>query len=331
MLLSKFLEACKDLGIVDRYKVTSSMGSVTQGEVTTYFMQKNNGAFLFSSADPTFAEEIYSNRIKHVLTAKLANALCGKTDASFLGKTYKSVTVYPTRVIGNDVEFCTAKGTKFIVSQNEPRATLGLYDILYENNAEHGIMELPKLHVDNPVSLANSYGVTLRGHLLCSDAACSYGDNLVLPTEGKTNSLINEFLGNTAVEPGVTLDKLFSCVEDSVLGLGEAGYTLSLKSNLDGVNYVAELTCSIPTEAVTAMVEESGSSMFHLKSGVHVKPESLKAFASMFRDIKSNLLLCSDNRFESKSYDGDSAKKLGEHWLGQNVTFKKVTSTIVDI
>lgn len=283
-ILSSYLRALTSYSLADSavFDPESGRGCVTVGSSNYPFAIKEKGFAIAGSVNKAF----FCENPEPVLTKVLSSELFGTKTATFSGKTYNSATVYPVAVQSDAVKFSTASGKQFVVSSDNCRVTLGLYDLLYSRNGEHSVLMLPELLPsggDN-VAIASSKVAecfcTLRSESLGEDFAHVYNGKVICPGDVTQYASINQALGDysTVGTRAPAVEDVLQSAKDLVLSSNKEGYTLSGSISFDGVTYYAEKNIRPSLALVQSCVSKQNETMESLASGVilsKVEPEVL--------------------------------------------------------
>lgn len=324
-MIEEFLNSCKSVGAIDSYTATPSKVLVKQNGKSLMVYRDKGSFFLVSSASVDKGLEVRTNGGEKILARVLASKLLGTRDATFAGKEYHDVSVYPTKVLSSAVEFSTARGKTFLVNSSNTRITLGLYDILYSTGGEHSILMLPDLFPKDPVPVASSFSVGLRDEFLSQQLISSVGDFVALPTEQKTRLRQNFFFYGKNQKSAVDVNKVIGSSTKCKIASSVSGYQLDTKAIVSGVEYQFSGTCMLPLDLVMSELKHSGGDTFNLKDGFMLAEDSAAKLISSAKQVKSNVTLATTCSYEEKNYTGKDAAALASRWSKSGSIFSSVT------
>lgn len=238
------------------------------------------------------ANRVITNKPIALLCREIASGLFGFTNAKYQDKTYQSVCVFPIKQGGGIVQFKTASGGTFAIKSSNTRVTLGLYDLLYAQNAEHSIMMLPVLWgasnvevewLNSSVSDFHPYFVSLKSSMMTKDCISASSHTTVKPSKYTKAITCNKYIGDFS-NPGsqaptkrdiIMLGKTF-------VYSGIKGHQVRSVLDFEGVTYAFASRVNLRDSMVKAICSSAAEDIFEMDNGVEVQDaEVLKALADL--------------------------------------------------
>lgn len=348
-----FLTVLRDMNFISDYTSEGDKFSFTCGNNTTLVTEGQSGFFMFSSAHPDRASEVFSNKKDPVLVKSIANRVLGVADIRFKDKVYSGVNIAPSKIVDGSVEFKTAKGNTFIVSNNDVKVTLGLYDILYSVGAEHSILMMPLLYPKNPTKLAlmssvdafgdfsdtelkylSQYAVSIRNDFISSSVTSGSFGLCSTPLDFIERKKVNNALYKSkspVSTKSLSVKDIVSKADSLAVKLEKDGYGVTAIKSFGGVEYIFSGKCQVPVEVVGVALSGERKDMYSLTSGVSFKSKaSIASFGDQAKDFVSDYKVRTGVSYSRAVLSGVEASKRVKDWC-EGYSFDCVVSDVINV
>lgn len=290
-------------------RLNAYLVALTQSGIVSDAEVYADGCFHFRDGDNHYTGQVTprgyvlscNGRASRVITNKPLALVCKAIASSVFGtsrqykvgdRVYQSVSVYPVKRLDNVVVFSSKTGKKFAIKSSSSLVTLGLYDLLYNQNSEHSILMLPVLwgdtpeveYIHNSLDLLRPYMVSLKSSKL--QRGCYHGSDYSRPVKAsrvrhlvKANRLIGDFSRPYSESPsfGDIMSRGRTIVYSS-----PKGYTLRSCLDIDGLTYAFAARVSPSRKLVSAIASSAGTDEYGFEAGIEVEDSTvLKALADL--------------------------------------------------
>lgn len=339
-LLRSFLTSALEQNLIDsvQFNADSTKCAIHSDTRVVDVVKGKKGYFISSGlVDGT---EVFTNHPAAIVRL-VANKLFGLATVDFKGNKYSGVSIYPNRVLSSGVEFKTANGKTFIVSSDETRVTLGLYDLLYTASGEHSILMMPTLYGSSPtiekvaanIERMKPYFVSIRSQYLSPKCSTVCGDLIAVAANYQKHLKINEYLGDKSRPSSCvpTVAEALASSKSCNLKTVQSGYTLNFSVPGDTVKYHFSGDAKIDLASVQAAVSSAGEGMYSLASGVSVTDAPyLQLLSRGVQAFKADCSLVSECNFMIKEHDSVERTRIASSWLNRASSLRKANTCILE-